>query len=292
MFLNVQTYQSRPKPKTSGRNRPLEEVEAEKKKDPVKLKLGKLKLPVKSYLLYPSIILVLAVVMVGVFAYQDSMPLQSIEVQVDAGHDNMFMSEEEIIRQLEMGEGSGLLGRPMNEIKLSELEAQLNAYPTIEKAEVYKSFMGVLNVEVSLRKAIGRMVNNSGTHLYVDAKGRKFPVSKNHTAYVPLIRGDFEEGLVDTFSCETISDAIPVMQYIQQHEFWKAQVAEIVIAQSGEMEMYLSVGEMKIEFGYPDRIEEKFQNLMDFFRQIAPVMGWKAYKSLSVKYKGQVVGKK
>jgi len=280
---------SRPKPK--GRNRPLEELE----KPPAKAKSGKVKtfrLNLGKTWLYPLIGIGIIALLGGVYAFQDSMPLKSIECSILAGEDNGFLSREDLLNiSAEGGEGS-LKGLPMKEVRLEEIEARLLEHPTVKKAEVYKSFMGTLKMEVELREAVGRMINNSGSHLYVDSEGKKFPISRHHTAYVPLLRGDFEEGMVDTFSCETISDAIPVLDFLAKDEFWKAQIAELVIAQDGQLTLHPSIGEMEIQFGYPIRIEEKFANLMDFYKQVIPVKGWEAYRSVNLKFKGQVVGKK
>ncbi|MEO0897652.1 MAG: hypothetical protein AAFY71_14705 [Bacteroidota bacterium] len=280
------------RPRPQGRNRPLEEMEQKERVKAPKLDLGKFRIPVKSAILYPAILLVLAGVMYGVYSYQDQMPLKEVNINWLSEHKQQMMDEEGVMKSMLPEEMISLTGIPMNQIDLAMLENNLNQTPSIKHAEVYKSFMGVLNIDVELREAVGRMVNNSGRHLYVDAEKKKFPVSALHTAYVPLVRGDFDEGVVDTFSCETISDAVPVLEYIHQNEFWNAQIAEVIIAQNGELTLLPSIGDMNIAFGYPDRIEEKFSKLMDFYKQVIPVSGWRKYRSVSLKYKGQVIGKK
>lgn len=278
----------RPKPK--GKNRPL--VEEKKEATGPVLKKGKLKIDLKKSWIYYIGGLGLAVLLFALYAWQDKIPLSRIEVIWVGDSEDSFLSRADVLATMAEGGEEALLGLPMKGIDLISIEDRLNANPTIAHAEAHKSFTGILNVEVKLRKAVGRLVNNSGGHLYIDATGKKFPTSKNLSAYVPLVRGDYEEGLVDTFSCETVLDAVPVLDYISSDEFWTAQISEVIIEQSGELVMLPSIGNTKIEFGYPVRIEEKFRNLMDFYRQVIPVKGWEAYKSVSLKYKGQVVGKK
>ncbi|MCI4671731.1 MAG: hypothetical protein MRZ79_26555 [Bacteroidia bacterium] len=280
----------RPKPK--GQNKPLEE-EKKETKGPV-LKKGKLKigLDIKKpwYIYLGGLVLILA--LVGLYSFQDRIPLSSVAINWADGSENSFINQDEVLDQVIPGGEAALLGMPLKEVDLATIEANLNAHPTIQHVEAHKSFTGSLKLQVELRQAVGRLVSNSGQHLYIDPNGVKFPTSSHLSAYVPLVRGDFEEGLVDTFSCETVFDAVPVLDYISKDEFWKAQIAEVIVEQSGELVMLPSIGNTRIEFGYPVRIGEKFSNLMDFYKQVIPVRGWDEYKSVSLKYRGQVVGKK
>lgn len=278
----------RPKPK--GQNRPLVE-EKKEAKAPVRKK-GKLKIGLKKTWIYYIGGLGLAIALFALYNFQDRMPLSKVQVVWANGSEDSFLREEAVLKAMAGDGTTSLIGLPLKDVDLASIENKLNAHPTIAHAEVHKSFVGTLKAEVVVREAVGRLVNNSGMHLYIDKTGAKFPTSSSRTAYVPLVRGDFDEGLADTFSCETILDAVPVLAYISSNEFWTAQIAEVVIEQSGELTMLPSIGRTKIEFGYPERMEEKFDNLMDFYKQVIPVRGWDAYRTVSLKYKGQVVGKK
>lgn len=291
MFLLVQPY---PPPKsTMRRNRPLAEYEAEVKKKGKKrtpVNLGKFRL--KGMVLYPLI----ASAFVGLLAvannYQENMQVKDIEVSFVDGAQGAFLDADDVKEIVGSTSECSLIGEKMNSLDLDGIESLLANSPYIEEAEVFNSMMGVLYMEVDLREPVARIINNSGNHLYVDAKGHKFPTSRKHTANVPFIRGDFEEGIIDTFSCSTVEAAVPVMDFISKDPFWNAQIAEVVVHQSGELTLHTQVGDLRVEFGYPVRIEEKFLNLMDFYRQVIPEVGWKYYRSIIVKYKGLVYGRK
>ncbi|MEO0584668.1 MAG: hypothetical protein AAF135_20825 [Bacteroidota bacterium] len=290
MPSNTETYR-RPKPR--GKNRPIEDVqEQQKKKGLPDFSLGKLELSLGRNLLYALGTALVLVVMGGIYAYQDQMPVQEVKVNFVEQGDNGFYTESEIQKLMWGENGRSIVGKRMDEVGLQGLEYNLSVDPTIAHAEVYKSFMGVVIVDVQLRKPVGRLINNSGLHLYIDAEGKRFPISKHHTAFVPLIRGDFEEAVADTFACSTVESALPLLSYIQENDFWKAQIEEVVCEQSGEFTLIPAVGDTDISFGYPIRIQDKFSNLMDFYRQVMPVVGWKKYKRLSLKYKGQIVAKR
>ncbi|MEO1448691.1 MAG: hypothetical protein AAFV07_04140 [Bacteroidota bacterium] len=292
MFLNVQTI--RPKAAPQRRNRPLAEAQAEaaprKRRGKGKVSLPKTR--IKSWVLYPVLLVGLGILLSSVYTYQQQMPLRDIKVKVEAPAGYTAMNGEEIKAAMGIDADFQLIGTPMEEIPLQAIEDQVVAHPKVADAEIHKSMQGILHLDITFRQPIARLVNNSGEFLFMDANGVKFPADGPDRAYVPLIRGDFEETVADTFDCSTIPSVLPVLNYVRQDSFWNAQIAEIVIAQSGELTLHQTIGDMPIEFGYPVRVGEKFENLMDFYRQVLPEVGWNAYRRISVKYRGQVVGKK
>jgi cell division protein FtsQ len=136
-------------------------------------------------------------------------------------------------------------------------------------------------------------MNENGSSMYVDEYGYKFPTTYRHVANVPLVRGAFEETFApeDSLSC-AVEEVMPVLKYIHNDPFWKAQISEVRIKENSDILFYPEVGKMYMEFGVAENMEEKFNNLKLFFEQVANEIGWNTYKGVSVKYRGQVVAKK
>jgi cell division protein FtsQ len=42
--------------------------------------------------------------------------------------------------------------------------------------------------------------------------------------------------------------------------------------------------------GNADSLDVKFKNLLGFYKQALPKMGWEAYKTINIKYTNQVIG--
>lgn len=287
MFLLVKTY----KQKAPRQNRPLVEVEAPKKKG-AKKKGKAFSIKMRGIWFYPLVAICTISLLAMVNNYQDNQPLQDIEVAFIEQDNNFFLDAESVKKLIHEGREVELLGEKMGDIALRDIEQNLLGNPFVKKAEVYKSNSGILHVEVAIRKPIARLINNSGNYIYLDEEGHKFPDSRLHSARVPLIRGDFEETVADTFVCETLEAAMPVLKYIQHNKFWNAQVSEIAIRTSGEMRIYPQVGDIYIDFGYADRVAEKFENALVWYQQVIPKVGWEKYRSLNVKLNGQVVAVK
>ncbi len=284
------TY-SRTNRSTTRQNRPLEEAHAEKKQKK-SVKIGKLPIKIKGVFVYLIAAVALIIVLGAINGYQKNMTVKDISIQINSTGDNQFLKVNDVKGMLGLGEDRKIIGEKMESIELMALEAELQANPFIEHAEVFKSLGGALQIEVDVRKPVARLVNNNGSMLYIDADGNKFPSSTHHSARVILVRGDFQEALADSFTCTTIEAAIPVMRYIQQNEFWNAQISEIVVKQSGELVLYPQIGDLHVDFGQPVRIADKFENLRLFYHQVIKKVGWRKYKSVSLAYRDQVVAKK
>ena len=290
------------------RNRTLEEVqqeeealrvEAEKKQQKKQPKGAKLpnifpKLNLKPSVKYALVGIVVLLMLMVVNRYQSNIICKALVIKVVSNENNAFLNEEQLKKIIAEGYPKPVVGVRMNMIELKKIEEALKASPYIEDAQVSKSFRSNLNVEVKLREPIARVMNSDGTSLYIDKDGLKFPTAYRHSSNVVLLRGNFSEGLVprDSFSCELIPQMLPVVKYINADKFWNVQISEINISAAGELTFYPQVGTMFVEFGNAKNIEEKFENLKLFYDQVIKEIGWSKYRGVSVKYKGQVVGKR
>lgn len=289
-------------------NRPLEEVqaEAEQRQKPRREKaVAKLPGGPKTFR-YALYLLAIMVVLVVANASRALLPCRGIEVVLHRTNDNNLIPAAQIEEIIKRAHGSEITASRLTDINLQALEDSLyQALPTIGRAELSKSLTGYLVADITVRIPVARVVDQNSNSFYIDRKGAKFPVSEYHSANVLVIRGDFDEEVRDTttlndalpwpgrdYGCISIYESLPVVNYIVKDSFLNVQISEIFIAQDGQLTLFPQVGDAEIEFGSPTGIKEKFDNLMLFYRQVPKEMGWKAYRSISIKYRGQVVGRR
>lgn len=84
--------------------------------------------------------------------------------------------------------------------------------------------------------------------------------------------------------------------WIQSDAFWRSEIVQIDVrtTQAGELEvdMIPRSGDFVILFGHvgtEEQNEEKLSRLEEFYHKGFGALGWEAYSTVSVKYKGQVV---
>ncbi len=290
MFLWIQSPAKTTPPMR--RNRPLEEAEAPKRKkaSASNVRIGKVRL--SQGLVILAAILGLLAVLALVNRYQQEVTLSDVEVSIEALKDNTFMNENRVMEAMGWMGGVAPIGAKMKAVHLKVLEDSLKKSPFVKDAEIYKSIQGVLHVDVAMREPVARLMNNSGADVYLDPDGIKFPVSSLHSANVVLVRGDFDEAVADTFSCETVLAALPVLNFIHRDSYWNNYFSEVKIEGDGELILIPRRDNMDIEFGYPVRVAEKFTSLKAFLSQVMPHADRPRFKQISVKYKGQVVASK
>lgn len=189
----------------------------------------------------------------------------------------------------------GLIGRNLESINIHSLEARLKANPFVQSARVFEDMDGVIEVEVSQRKPILRILNHNNADYYVDEHGMKVPLSENFTAMVLVANGFIEEpfdGRVDTLHTDVARAIFKTADYIRRDSLWAAQIAEIYVNQQQEIELIPRVGNQRILLGDADSLDNKFHNLYMFYKKALPQAGWGTYKAINIKYANQVIGVK
>ena len=86
---------------------------------------------------------------------------------------------------------------------------------------------------------------------------------------------------------------INFVKYIEQDSFWRAEIVQIVASTMSSGDLYLELvprtGNHTVRFGTADDVEQKLDKLLVFYENGLRNIGWDAYRTISVEYKGQVV---
>jgi len=205
-----------------------------------------------------------------------------------------FIDKEEVDHILKVHKHQ-LVGRNMESINLHDLENRLKANPFIESANVYADMDGVIKVEISQRQPVIRVMNQAGQDFYIDQNGLKIPMSSNFTAKVLVANGFIEEiygGKLDTLHTDIAKQLYKTVQFINKDSLWTAQIAQLYVNTNHEIELIPRVGTNRILLGNADSLENKFHNLLVFYKQALPQVGWDRYKIINIKFANQVVGVK
>lgn len=232
---------------------------------------------------------------------QDVMPCTEVEVMIKDTMGHNFVEEAEIMELVRNKFGT-LKGKPLSSINISLLEKIINTNPFIADAEVFSTIDGKIKIEVKQRTPIVRIVNVKDESFYIDDQGVFMPLSGDYTARVTVANGfifDTEsERRVTVFDGEKRDTAIKlsrideifhVADYIYHHEFWNAMIEQIYINAEGDIELIPRVGSQNIVLGTSEELERKLNKLFLFYREGLNKTGWNKYKTINLKYEGQVV---
>jgi cell division protein FtsQ len=205
-----------------------------------------------------------------------------------------FIDKEEVDNIINVHKHQ-LVGRNMESINLHDLEKRLKANPFIESAKVYADMDGVIKVEISQREPVMRVMNQAGQDFYIDQHGLKIPMSSNFTAKVLVANGYIDEAFgnkLDTLHTEIAAELYKTAQFINKDSLWSAQITQLYVTEDHEIELIPRIGTNRILLGNADSLENKFHNLLVFYKQALPQVGWDRYKLINIKFANQVVGVK
>jgi cell division protein FtsQ len=216
------------------------------------------------------------------------------DVKVYIPGNQYFIDKDEVDNILEV-KSNALIGHRLDDINIHALENKLKANPFIEFAKVYADMDGVIQVEISQRQPIMRVVNKFDQDFYIDQHGLKIPLSQNFTAKVLVATGNIDElfsNRVDSLHTDMAKDLYKTADFIRKDSLWSAQIVQVFVNDHHEMELIPRVGNQRILLGNADSLKTKFANLLVFYKQALPKVGEDVYKIINIKYANQVIGVK
>ncbi len=218
--------------------------------------------------------------------------VKRVLVTIDHQHDNYFIDEKEAMMLLTLNDQKSVIGERYQDINLKTLESRIKTHKFAEDVQVYKDLKGNLMVDIKQCRPIARIIQPAGPHAYIGSNGNVLPVSEKFTARVVLISGDRAfRRLTDSayMHSEEGIGFMNILNTIDKDSFWKAQIVQIAMDNSGELTFYPQVGDEALEFGKPEDVEAKFKKLKIFYKKIQPAKGFNKYNLVSVKYKDQII---
>jgi cell division protein FtsQ len=238
-------------------------------------------------------VIILAVVFVEVRQYNQL--CQQIVIHLDDKAEYPFFTKADI-RNLVSANGTDHLENTLfREIDLKTIENRVTKNRLIKKCEAFRDISGNLVVDIEQQHPIARLIETSDNEEktfirgnYLNDSGSVIPISGRFTARTLLISGDFFRNL-GNLKTEKGKQLVELLNLINKNPYWKAQVAEMIVGQDGEITIIPQVGRHIIEFGSPNDAEAKFNKLNVFYKMILPVKGWEHYQHVSVKYRNQIV---
>jgi cell division protein FtsQ len=119
------------------------------------------------------------------------------------------------------------------------------------------------------------------------------PLSNKFSARLPVFTNfpALNNSLTNTDS-NLLTEIKNISLYISAHPFWMAQIEQVDITPERSFEMIPKIGNQVIVFGSTDNYEEKFDNLLIFYKNVQSKVGWNKYSKINVSYKNEVIAVK
>ena len=191
--------------------------------------------------------------------------------------ENLYLTEEAVNKLLIQNKVSPRsVGKET--LDLNRVETLLEAHEMVENAEVFLTVDGKMGAEITQRKPLARVMESQP--YYIDRRGSKMPLSKYHSARVPLVTGVTEEHLEEVY---------PLADFINKDEFLVKHVTGLHRLPGGQYEIHLRQLDFVVVVGAVSEVERKFKNFKAFYRKALKEEKLNAYKKVDLQFGDQVV---
>ncbi len=212
-------------------------------------------------------------------------------INISGVQNNFFIDKKDVLDILQKVNGGKLEQKPIRNFDLAGMETALQKDKWIRKAELFFDNNDVLQVRVSEREPIARIFMETGESFYMDSTLKRLPLSNKFSARLPVFTNFPTNVKAKTKRDSSLSGQIKALsEYIESHPFWMAQVEQIDITPEATFTLIPKLGNQIIDFGSAENYQQKFENLLTFYKQVESKAGWNMYSIIDVKYKGQVIG--
>jgi cell division protein FtsQ len=208
-----------------------------------------------------------------------------------------FLNKSDVASLLKAATGGDIKGQPKASFNLQQMESLLESNVWIRDAQLYFDNKDVLHIAVTERKPVARIFTNSGKSFYIDEEEQGIPLSANMSVKLPVFTGVPDKKDRAKKDSLLMHDIKLVAQFINAHPFWSLQVTQVDLVSYGtggqlEFELVPLIGNHVIKLGTAGDLERKFARLYTFYKQVLAKTGFDKYKTIDVRFAGQVVGGK
>jgi len=222
-----------------------------------------------------------------------AMTCRGIVISIEGTH--KFVTEEDVRQYLSQHCGK-LIGRELSSIPLNDIENYLDNRSAVFKSQLWYTSDSLLHVNVMQRKPVARFMKD-GTGFYVDDRGFIFPLHPTYTAEVPVVSGNipvhaggsYRGPAASAAERQWIGSILKTIAAIGGSRIWRNSFPSITIDSNRDIVIKPEYGQEKFIFGRPDENNEKLSRIKTYYTKIMPNKPEGFYKTVNVKYNGQIV---
>jgi cell division protein FtsQ len=248
------------------------------------------------------IIPVLYLILVPVFLVSsaNSRRCKGISIDIKDSSDYHFVTKRQLLN-LVYGSTGKIIGKPVKDVSVSDIENKINGLRELKEAEVYMTIDGTIHVYANQRDPVMRVMPNGGGDFFIDNDGVVVRKRNLYTPRLHIVEGNVNissamlngVSVLDTSIKNSIlKDIYYLVEYINDNSFWSAQIDQIYVDNNDQIDLIPRVGNHVIHLGTTENLEGKLRNLATLYEKVLPEVGWNKYSVINLEYKDQIVCKK
>ena len=226
-------------------------------------------------------LVLLTLTAIGLYGFSDyrSNQRKIQDVSINFLGDNNLYIDESSVNKLLIQKYGRFTNRAKEHVVLNTIEQEIQSNDMVKKAQVYVTIDSKLVSKIVQRNPIGRV--EGASKFYLDDEGRRMPLSKLHSARVPIITGKI--------TGKTLEDAYLILNYINKDDFLRKNVIGIHVEEEGKYQLRFRLENFVVNLGGVDNLNEKFKNFMAFYAKATKDNSLEQYAVVSLEFNNQVV---
>ena len=234
-----------------------------------------------------------ALVLSGTRRERSRLDCRALAVEIADSSRMRFVSPADVRAYLK--DSVVFIGRRLDSIDLTGIERLLDHKSAVRKSEAWLSDNGTLHIRITQREPAVRFQQGE-RGFYADSEGYLFPLS-HYSARLVIVDGAVPLRFGAGFKGEPESPEerawlrgiLDMAAYMAGSRIWSENIAQITVRPDGDLILIPRTGGERFLFGPPQRIREKFDKMRDYYEYIAPSKEAGHYRTVNVKYKGQII---
>jgi len=255
--------------------------------------------------LYLVFIIIIISVGIKIKIYLNNKTLPDPKIIIKNDGINPFISKKELFETLKTN-NFVFKYQKIKELDIESIEKFIRSISHVKSVNVFQKINGQWEINIELRKPIARIFNKFGETYYLDDQGNTMHTTRTHTARVLVFNGEIPDK-ADNFSVKQIinndslinilklDDIYRISNYVCEDTLFQSMVSQVHVDKNGDFIIIPMIGDQKIIFGKANSnkvVKSKFDKLKTFYTEAIEYEGWRKYKEINLKYKGQIVCKK
>jgi cell division protein FtsQ len=228
------------------------------------------------------------VAMVSASKIDDNTTLKSVAVHIKNDKKYHFIEQKEIMDLAINNRNIDIIHTPLSKLDIHQMEQVILADPWVADAQVYVDNARMLHMYVTQRIPVARIFQQSGGSCYMDTTLSTMPLSANYIYYTTVVT-NVPELKNDSAGRALRKQIVSLVRTIQADSFWSAQISQVIVDSGNTFELVPVLGDQRILFGDATGMNDKFNNLFTFYKNVLNHIGWDKYEVLDLRYNGQII---
>lgn len=223
-------------------------------------------------------------------------PLKGIHLSMERSHATGFVINDSIITHAQKLCGMEHQAA-IASVDMMKLRKLLDDNPWIAKSSAYINLNDSLIIKAKEYEPALRVYNHDGQSIYVTHEGVIVPSCPHYTPHLMIASGNYDFALphrngdiADSLYLDSgLAEALAIVQAINKDQFLKDNIGQIYRNADNEYEVIVNNLPVQVILGDTCAVDNKLHRLKVLLEKYQGTTELESYKSMSLKYKNQIV---